>query len=317
MLDSSFSSHRAVWVEITSSEHDHGGEGWKFGTCLWSPTRDSAGGHAYRVMTFLEAGDLVLHFYKHGWDNRRPSRRLCAQSLVESPAREVHEEPPSPGPWKDMAPFYRIDLTDFHWLEEPLDLGEFSDIYADEILHEKNTDEPKYYPFQRYGNDTRVATGTYLARCTENLYGLLQEALEIEAAADDPAERESSHKEFAESRRKMRETSYFARNSRLVKAAKEHYGYQCKGCGFDFEAAYGELGEKYIECHHLVPLAEREDLEAGEATETSLDEVTVLCSNCHRMVHRGERPTLPVEELRERLQVEFEPAVKSWESQKN
>lgn len=208
MLDDSFSSHRAVWVEITENSHDHGGEGWEFGTCLWSPTCDKAGGHAYQIMTLPEAGDLVLHFYKYGWDNRRPFRRLCAQSLVELPAREVHEEPPSPGPWEGMSPFYRIELTAFQWLEEPLDLGEFSGIYADEVLHEKNTDEPKYYPFQRYGNDTHVATGTYLARCTENLYGLLQKAMEIEASADDPEERESGHKEFTESRRKMRETSY-------------------------------------------------------------------------------------------------------------
>lgn len=304
MLDSEFSAHRAVWTEITSSEHDHGGKGWEFGTCLWSPKYDE-GGSQYRVMTFPEPGDLVLHFYKHSWEGHRIFRKLCAQSLVERQVREVHEEPPSPGTYEGMAPFYRIDLKDFRWLEEHLDLNEFSEIYADEILYEKNTDEPKYYPFQRYGNDTRIATGTYLARCTENLYELLQEALEIEVSTDEPEERESGHKEFAESRRKMRETSYFSRNSRLVEAAKKHYGYQCQACGFDFEAAYGELGSEYIECHHLVPLSEREDLEPGGSVTTSIDEVTVLCSNCHRMVHR-ERPALPVEELRQRLQVSFD-----------
>lgn len=39
-----------VWVEITRDEHGHGGEGWGFGTCLWSPERDNAGHDRYAIM---------------------------------------------------------------------------------------------------------------------------------------------------------------------------------------------------------------------------------------------------------------------------
>jgi len=32
-----------VWIEDTKSEHQHGGPGWEFGTCLWSPSTDEKG----------------------------------------------------------------------------------------------------------------------------------------------------------------------------------------------------------------------------------------------------------------------------------
>ncbi|PAP80839.1 restriction endonuclease [Rubrivirga sp. SAORIC476] len=102
--------------------------------------------------------------------------------------------------------------------------------------------------------------------------------------------------EFEEGQRLVRERSYFKRNPQLVQAAKERYKYVCQACNFRFRDKYGELGGNYIECHHLNPLSERED--EGKSSSTSLDEVTVLCSNCHRMVHRT-RPAMPLERLRE------------------
>jgi hypothetical protein len=32
-----FSAYDGVFVEITKENHAHGGPGWEFGTCLWSP----------------------------------------------------------------------------------------------------------------------------------------------------------------------------------------------------------------------------------------------------------------------------------------
>jgi len=49
----------------------------------------------------------------------------------------------------------------------------------------------------------------------------------------DP-ENENVNKEYAESRRLFQEKYFFSRNPHLVKDAKEHYGYKCRVCGFDF-----------------------------------------------------------------------------------
>jgi len=54
------------------------------------------------------------------------------------------------------------------------------------------------------------------------------------------------------------------------------------GCNFDFETIYGELGKDFAHVHHLKPLADRES-----PSETSLDDLAVVCTNCHSMIHRG------------------------------
>jgi 5-methylcytosine-specific restriction enzyme A len=66
----------------------------------------------------------------------------------------------------------------------------------------------------------------------------------------------------------------------------------CEVCGFDFAATYGTLGERFIEAHHIMPLAH-----AG-ATTTKLADLALVCSNCHRMLDRA-RPWISPAQLRE------------------
>jgi 5-methylcytosine-specific restriction enzyme A len=65
----------------------------------------------------------------------------------------------------------------------------------------------------------------------------------------------------------------------------------CEVCAFEFGHAYGEIGTGFIECHHRVPLSE---LLPG--ARTALNDLALVCANCHRMIHRR-RPWLTVEEL--------------------
>ncbi|MCB1920550.1 MAG: HNH endonuclease [Candidatus Competibacteraceae bacterium] len=65
----------------------------------------------------------------------------------------------------------------------------------------------------------------------------------------------------------------------------------CEVCGFDFSATYGTLGDGFCEVHHLVPLSA-----TSESVITKLDDLAVLCSNCHRIIHRS-TPMLSVAEL--------------------
>lgn len=97
--------------------------------------------------------------------------------------------------------------------------------------------------------------------------------------------------EYEEGQRMVRERSFFVRNKKLVKEAKKHYGYICQACNFDFEKMYGVLGKDYIECHHIKPLFEY------SASVSTIEDVRVVCSNCHRMLHRN-KIALTVEELR-------------------
>jgi hypothetical protein len=90
------------------------------------------------------------------------------------------------------------------------------------------------------------------------------------------------------------------RSKRMTRRAKEAHrertgSLRCRICSFDFEVTYGELGKDFAEVHHAVPLSERPE----EGIATSLNDLVVVCANCHRMLHR-QRPWLTVESL-ERL----------------
>lgn len=93
---------------------------------------------------------------------------------------------------------------------------------------------------------------------------------------------------------------YRERDRSLVQKKKQKFlllnpKIQCEACGFDFEQTYGDRGANFIECHHTKPVSE---LEANGKTKVS--DLILLCSNCHRMIHRR-KPWLSIDELVARI----------------
>ncbi|MPM99721.1 hypothetical protein SDC9_146915 [bioreactor metagenome] len=77
------------------------------------------------------------------------------------------------------------------------------------------------------------------------------------------------------------------RNKKVIKNAKalfykKHKRLFCEICGFDFEKAYGKLGEGFIEAHHINPVSKMKD-----GDETSIEDIMMVCSNCHSIIHRN------------------------------
>jgi putative restriction endonuclease len=62
---------------------------------------------------------------------------------------------------------------------------------------------------------------------------------------------------------------------------------------FDFRVRYGEIGKDFIECHHTIPASQ---LPAN--AKTRIEDVVLICSNCHSMIHRR-RPWLNISRIRE------------------
>ncbi|MEU8207538.1 HNH endonuclease [Streptosporangium sp. NPDC049046] len=100
---------------------------------------------------------------------------------------------------------------------------------------------------------------------------------------DDDAEDEASAPEgrVLYRRHRTRERNKGLRKKKISAVLKVGGTLACEVCGFDFAAVYGERGEGYIECHHVVPLHE-----AGEGT-IKLSDLALICSNRHRMIHRS------------------------------
>ena len=107
---------------------------------------------------------------------------------------------------------------------------------------------------------------------------------------------------FFEGSVRVREHKQRERNRKVVEQAKRLFKQKngrlyCQICGLDFEQVYGEIGKGFIEAHHNVPLA-AEDKER----EIRVCDFTLVCSNCHSMLHRvfgGESPT--IEDLKKRM----------------
>lgn len=100
---------------------------------------------------------------------------------------------------------------------------------------------------------------------------------------------------YFEGKQELRSHLKRERNSTVTKKAKERYykkhkKYECMLCGFDFQKEYGEL---YIECHHIIPISE-----LNEGEKTNINDILLVCANCHRMLHR-KKDWKTVEELRD------------------
>lgn len=97
----------------------------------------------------------------------------------------------------------------------------------------------------------------------------------------------------------------YERDSKIIalkkKAAAAAGKFACEVCKFDFEAVYGELGAGYIEVHHTKPV---HTLKPG--TKTKLDDLALLCANCHRMAHTKRVP-LSLQEIEKHLKSKWLP----------
>ena len=90
------------------------------------------------------------------------------------------------------------------------------------------------------------------------------------------------------------------RNGLLIREAKKrflqtHDRLYCEVCGLDFERIYGIIGSGFIEAHHIIPLSEMDDIK-----DSRIEDIVLLCSNCHSMIHR-KRPWLSKGQLSELL----------------
>lgn len=88
------------------------------------------------------------------------------------------------------------------------------------------------------------------------------------------------------------------RNKELIRLAKERHlknddKLRCQVCGFSFLDNYGEIGHGFIEAHHVFPISQ-----LTEETATKIEDLALVCSNCHRMLHRRRPWLTTIEDLK-------------------
>jgi predicted HNH restriction endonuclease len=100
-------------------------------------------------------------------------------------------------------------------------------------------------------------------------------------------QQEENMLEVSEGGRRLIQHYKIERNNSIIRkkkllAIKKNPNLNCFVCNFSFFQKYGEPGSGFIEAHHLNPLSS-----SDSARITSLDEIILVCSNCHRMLHRN------------------------------
>lgn len=125
-------------------------------------------------------------------------------------------------------------------------------------------------------------------------YGLLkQNEQSFDLTTDDD--------EFCEGKEMLKSHLIRERNQYLITKSKqkfksEHNGKLfCEVCGFDFSEKYGNLGAGFIEAHHVKPVSEM-----GRNEKTRIEDIVMLCSNCHSMIHR-KKPWITKDNLKKIL----------------
>lgn len=83
----------------------------------------------------------------------------------------------------------------------------------------------------------------------------------------------------------------YERDPRARKSAIDVHGTRCRACGLEMGEMYGDIGEGYVNIHHLVPVSQ---LGPDYCVDPKTDLVP-LCPNCHTMVHRTDPPLAPAE----------------------
>ena len=68
-------------------------------------------------------------------------------------------------------------------------------------------------------------------------------------------------------------------------------GHKCSICGFLFEDKYGQIGNEFIEVHHVKPVSMMDE----DYIVDPINDLVPLCSNCHSMIHKKNPPFSPIE----------------------
>lgn len=127
---------------------------------------------------------------------------------------------------------------------------------------------------------SRKKTGDDRIKGLDNYISFLEKGHQTQKVDTKKRIRRSTEDE--EGKHVTKETTVIQRNQSARKKCIEHYGCKCAACGIVMKDIYGEIGENFIEVHHLNPIHLFDDLHVVDYKE----DLIPLCPNCHAMIHK-------------------------------
>lgn len=265
------SAQQNVFVEISNLKH--GGLGWEFGTCLWSPEKDKRGSSAWKLMENIKEGDIILHFAKI-----RNNQHWYGVSVASNTIQKGLPTPPIPGNWANMKPYQRVNLSYFIPLQNPYPAKDFFRNYYQEL----NDLLPHQNSFYYNDPDSRVLKmqQRYIASCPAGVYEIFNSLSDnigftpIFASEEvfSPTADQPLAPDYSPPGRIKTSVSRIVRDTKLSRDTKANYEWKCQICG---QSIVLPTGAKYAEGHHIKPLG---GISQGPDTA---DNLIVLCPSHH------------------------------------
>ncbi len=105
-----------------------------------------------------------------------------------------------------------------------------------------------------------------------------------------------------EGTKRLTEVSVYERSTTLRNYAITYFTkddrISCNCCSFNFGDFYGEtIGKGFIEIHHTKPIFKYEDEDIENTLKQAVKNLTPVCSNCHRMIHRNWKKPIEIQDL--------------------
>lgn len=118
---------------------------------------------------------------------------------------------------------------------------------------------------------------------------LNQTRVEKLAKAISEKEKEIQSFEVCEGEITIAEIMFRQRNRTIIAAKKALSNGACEICGFNFKMKYRLSEKDCLVAHHLNPIGFRR-----KATLTSMNDILLVCPNCHAVAHTHNPPISPV-----------------------
>jgi predicted HNH restriction endonuclease len=182
---------------------------------------------------------------------------------------------------------------DRHWDQDRARRGEkalYAKVLFDTLLNAEMGDKPLPRPALRRDELANVnwgtqASGIRIKSGTDELGRLWEQHVSRVSppSADDEDAAFEGRLSLALRRHRAREK--WLRRQKIEEAKRLTGGrLRCDvpDCEFDFFVVYGEIGRDFAHVHRKKPLSDW-----TRPSKTKLNELAIVCANCHAMIHRG------------------------------
>lgn len=244
-------SNQKVFIEITNPVH--GGNGWEFGTCLWSPVYNVAGQRSWERMTKISPSDIIIHLLDDGKEYR-----WAGVSTALAAAEILDNEPPKADRWSGRTYYYRVDLTNFQSIDPGMPIGNFFKDAHDTLLDVLATEKSGRFYVHYKRERLQVAQG-YLFELSRREYELFSQysnkmAFDYSNTSTPsilPTSHEPAYPDMAPPAKVTNFVTRTVRDTKLSRDLKNTYQHVCQVCGKTITLPNGN---RYAEGHHLQPL---------------------------------------------------------------